>query len=99
MRAGSATVLLTTGDEIPGRAARYEAWFGTPIGRAMDAAEARAVLGLTSVQAGERALDAGCGTGIYTRRLAERGARVTGVDTDPEMLGAARLQVPSVELV
>jgi ubiquinone/menaquinone biosynthesis C-methylase UbiE len=65
----------------------------------MDAAEARAVLGMTSVQADERALDAGCGTGTYARRLAERGARVTGVDTDPEMLGAARIKLPAATLV
>jgi 2-polyprenyl-3-methyl-5-hydroxy-6-metoxy-1,4-benzoquinol methylase len=54
----------------------------------MDAAEARAVLALADVRTGEHALGAGCGTGIYTRRLADLGATVAGVDTDPECLPA-----------
>jgi len=91
--------VLTAEDGVSERAARYDAWFATPVGRAMDAAEARAVLALAAVRPGERALDAGCGTGIYTRRLAERGARVTGVDTDPEMLAAARIKAPAATLV
>jgi trans-aconitate methyltransferase len=71
------------------RGARYDAWFSTPLGRAMDAVEARAVIELAAPRPGERALDTGCGTGIYTRRLVVAGARVTGLDSDPEMLAAA----------
>lgn len=81
------------------RVARYDAWFGTPLGRAMDAAEADAVLRLADPKPGERALDAGCGTGIYTRRLAERGAIPTGVDRDAEMLAAARLKAPTATFI
>ena len=93
--------VLTVGDGASERAARYDAWFATPLGRAMDAAEARAVLDLAAPQPGERALDAGCGTGNYTRRLAERGATVIGVDADPEMLRylSARGIFPGDELV
>lgn len=91
--------VLTPREGVSERAARYDAWFATPLGRAMDAAEARAVLDLAAPQPGERALDAGCGTGIYTRRLAQRGAKVIGVDTDPEMLAAARLKAPAATLV
>jgi SAM-dependent methyltransferase len=40
-------------------------------------------------------LDVGCGTGIASRLLAERGAHVLGVDGDPEMAGiAARHGIP-----
>jgi ubiquinone/menaquinone biosynthesis C-methylase UbiE len=84
---------------VSARAARYDAWFSTPLGRAMDAAEARAVIELAAPQPGERALDAGCGTGIYTRRLIAAGATVIGVDSDAEMLAAARLKAPSATLV
>jgi 2-polyprenyl-3-methyl-5-hydroxy-6-metoxy-1,4-benzoquinol methylase len=39
--------------------------------------------------AGKRVLDAGCGEGRFTRMLAERGARVTGVDCSPKMIQLA----------
>jgi ubiquinone/menaquinone biosynthesis C-methylase UbiE len=81
------------------RAARYEAWFFTPLGRAMDAAEAAAVLELAAARPGERVLDAGCGAGVYTRRLLAAEATVTGLDSDPQMLAAARLKAPSATLV
>ena len=77
------THVLTAPEVVPERAARYDAWFTTALGSAMDRAEADAVLALADTRAGERALDAGCGTGLYTWRLAERGAIVTAVDRDP----------------
>ncbi len=39
---------------------------------------------------GRRVLDAGCGTGAVAAALAERGARVWGVDPSEEMLAVAR---------
>ena len=38
---------------------------------------------------GERILDAGCGSGVYTEWLLERGAEVVGVDVSREMLDHA----------
>jgi ubiquinone/menaquinone biosynthesis C-methylase UbiE len=40
-------------------------------------------------QPGARVLEIGCGTGAVTALLAERGARVTAVDQNPEMLEQA----------
>lgn len=40
--------------------------------------------------AGQRILDAGCGTGIYSEWLRERGAEVVGVDVSEGMLEMAR---------
>ncbi len=39
---------------------------------------------------GARVLDAGCGSGQLAIALAERGARVTGIDLSPEMIRRAR---------
>lgn len=41
-------------------------------------------------QPGERILDLGCGDGFLTRRIAESGATVIGVDASPHMIAAAR---------
>jgi SAM-dependent methyltransferase len=43
------------------------------------------------------ALDAACGTGRFSVRLATRGHRVVGVDSSPEMLELAREEVPGSE--
>jgi trans-aconitate methyltransferase len=41
-------------------------------------------------QPGERILDLGCGDGFLTRRIAESGANVVGVDVSPQMVAAAK---------
>jgi SAM-dependent methyltransferase len=41
------------------------------------------------------AVDAACGTGRFSALLAERGHRVIGVDSSPDMLARARANVPS----
>jgi ubiquinone/menaquinone biosynthesis C-methylase UbiE len=43
---------------------------------------------------GARVLDAGCGSGVFTARLADAGADVVGVDLSEEMLAVARDRVP-----
>jgi trans-aconitate methyltransferase len=41
---------------------------------------------------GEEILDLGCGDGVLTAQIAERGARVLGVDASSEMVDAARVR-------
>lgn len=46
---------------------------------------------------GLRALDVGCGSGRWTRWLAERGAVVTGVDPTAALLEVARREAPGLD--
>jgi ubiquinone/menaquinone biosynthesis C-methylase UbiE len=71
-------------------AARYDAWYQKPLGALAHRLECEAIFALAEVKAGERAVDIGCGTGIYTVEAARRGARVIGVDPSMEMLAVAR---------
>jgi SAM-dependent methyltransferase len=49
-----------------------------------------AALDLLDPLPGERILDVGCGEGTLTKKIAERGATVLGIDNSPEMIAAAR---------
>ncbi|NIR96669.1 MAG: class I SAM-dependent methyltransferase [Gammaproteobacteria bacterium] len=81
------------------RPADYEAWYRTPRGRWIAARETALMRRLMRPGAGERALDVGCGTGHFTRRLARLGLETTGLDPDPAMLVFARAQGGGIEYV
>ncbi len=49
-----------------------------------------AALDLLDPKPGERILDVGCGDGVLTKKIAERGAQVTGIDNSLDMISAAR---------
>lgn len=46
-----------------------------------------------------RILDIGCGTGVFTAMLAQRGLEAIGVDVSPAMLAEAKKRVPRDRLV
>ncbi len=54
------------------------------------------VLSLLDPGAGKRVVDLGCGNGRLTKRLAEMGMDVTGIDASGEMLGVARATYPEL---
>lgn len=56
-----------------------------------------AALELLAPQPGEAILDLGCGDGVLTKRIAEAGAEVLGVDASEGMLDAARALGLTVE--
>ena len=71
-------------------AARYDEWYQTPLGRAVDRFEKEAVFALARPRPGAICLDVGCGTGNYALELAAIGARAAGVDDSSEMLHVAK---------
>jgi ubiquinone/menaquinone biosynthesis C-methylase UbiE len=60
--------------------------------------EMPATLKLLGNVKGKKILDFGCGTGIYTKILKKKGAKVKGFDISPEMLRIAKDYVKGVEL-
>jgi SAM-dependent methyltransferase len=53
-----------------------------------------AVLDATGIGHGTSVLDVGCGAGLFARAAVARGARVTGIDTDPAAVARAAGEVP-----
>ena len=72
------------------KADTYDSWYTTPLGAYIDELERTLVFRHLGVVRGKTALDVGCGTGLYSIRLAELGADVTAVDISPKMLEIAR---------
>lgn len=77
------------GDEWANRADRIDIMLAPMT----DAALARA-----SFQPGERVLDIGCGAGATSFRIAQTGARVTGVDISAPLLDVARKRAAAADL-
>jgi SAM-dependent methyltransferase len=89
--------------DLPGQGGGYDgfAWlydreWGTTSLTFVPALDA---LVLDTLPAGGRVLDLACGTGQLAGLLAERGFRVTGIDSSSEMLALARSNAPGVEFV
>ena len=53
-----------------------------------------AVLDAAAVGPGSSVLDLGCGPGLFARAAADRGACVTGIDSDPTAVQLAAAEVP-----
>lgn len=71
-------------------AAAYDAWYRSPRGRWIGEVEYRLLQRLLAPRSGEVLLDVGCGTGYFSRRFAQDGVTVTGIDSDAAMLKVAR---------
>ncbi|MCF8105831.1 MAG: class I SAM-dependent methyltransferase [Desulfohalobiaceae bacterium] len=65
---------------------RYDRWFETPSGALIKSYESRVMLDLLRPCSGELIFDGGCGTGIFTRDILARKAKVIGVDLSLPML-------------
>jgi ubiquinone/menaquinone biosynthesis C-methylase UbiE len=70
-------------------AEKYDQWFETPMGRLIKDYESKLILRMLAPGPGELILDAGCGTGIFTKDILETGARVAGIELAFDMLHRA----------
>ena len=71
----------------------YDRWFITPIGSLVRKHEAELILNLLGPKPDEIVLDAGCGTGIFTRDILSSGSKVIGLDLSLPMLKRAELKL------
>jgi SAM-dependent methyltransferase len=71
---------------------RYEQWFDTPEGRFALDSETRLLQSVLAgwPRRGHKLVELGCGTGLILEILYQMGLDVTGLDSSPEMLAAAR---------
>jgi ubiquinone/menaquinone biosynthesis C-methylase UbiE len=69
---------------------KYDAWFATPLGAAVDRWEKTVTWSLAKPKVGEKVLDIGTGTANYLIELAEMGLDCTGLDIGFKMLVRAR---------
>ena len=54
---------------------------------------------LTGLPAGARVVDLGCGSGVFTNVLQQRGYRCTGVDLSPTLIKIAREKYPGIDFL
>jgi ubiquinone/menaquinone biosynthesis C-methylase UbiE len=68
---------------------KYDQWFETPIGSLVRKYESELMLDFLKPAPGEIVLDAGCGTGVFTRDIISSGSKVVGFDISFPMLRRA----------
>lgn len=73
----------------------YAQWRSTTLGKIIEHAETNVVFDLAGDLHGKRVLDVGTGDGTYAIEAAARGASVTALDVEQEMLDAARARAAS----
>ncbi len=77
---------------------RYEQWFKTPTGKLVKETESKLIDELLDIKPGEKILDAGCGTGIFTLDFLRQGAEVVGLDISSPMLTYAIKKIKGYQL-
>lgn len=72
------------------QAESYDLFFESELGKQILRYESTAILNSLNISKGLSILDVGCGTGIFTRLIAQKGMNVTGVDESEKMLSHAK---------
>lgn len=71
-------------------ATEYDEWYSQKKGAFVDRVESDLAFSMLKLEPGMKVLDVGCGTGIFSMKLAEKGCIVTGIDVSEGMLAVAR---------
>jgi len=72
---------------------KYDSWFETPTGQYVRKYELALLLELLAPGEGDLILDAGCGTGVFTRDVINQGADVIGMDISAPMVAKGARQM------
>ena len=96
MSASAGPVLTSALLQGPRWSARASDWAELAAGISMPAWEA--VADAVAVGPGTRVLDVGCGSGVFCRLAAARGAAASGIDAAEGMISVARRHVPGADL-
>jgi len=76
---------------LAGGASEIWGW-GTPAGKERVRRRVEWLIEACDLRPGMRALECGCGLGLFSRELARSGAEITAVDISPDLLQQARRQ-------
>ncbi len=68
----------------------YDGWYQTPRGAFIDEVETNLAFSMFNTKKEMKVLDAGCGTGIFSLKLAKKGCVVTGIDISRDMMTIAQ---------
>ena len=79
--------------------ASYEDWYHTQRGSWIAEHEFKLMMDMLKPRPDDNLLDVGCGTGYFSRRFAQQGMCVTGIDPDESMLDYARHQLGDVNYI
>ncbi len=72
------------------KAKYYDAWYESKIGSFADKVETELAFRLFEPKNGMKVLDVGCGTGLFSIKLAGLGCKVTGIDISKQMIDIAK---------
>ena len=85
------------GKKIAHNAVNIWGW-GTPAGKARADRRALYFIQIGDITVGKKVLEIGCGTGEFTKKIAQTGADITAVDISPDLLKIAKETIPNVNV-
>jgi 2-polyprenyl-3-methyl-5-hydroxy-6-metoxy-1,4-benzoquinol methylase len=95
MRSGKATAEILHGRYLAERDPELIWGWKTPAGKIRADRRANLIIAATGLRPGKKALEIGCGTGLFTEKFARSGARIIAVDISESLVSlAARRHLP-----